>query len=621
MEKENFFTKLRRVATSTVNETASLQTCMERPVAMRTSNSKSNGEVSSAKLVLKEMRFDAQKMKEQVSQQLQDFHSSAESFEEIVDACEGLCDITKQQMEELEGYLEQYGYKKYNGVETQQPKQENKKTKNQEKENVAPEPTSPVAKENSKMSTDSVLCTPPRAQSAAPPVDPNRTPQLADFGISQWTMDRMSNLGLHDANNQDLKMTDFAAPQAPSAIPNYMYPTTTPQHTQKPGMRTPFTNRTILVTPGMFGNQVIPTETPTQFIDTKSYLVDSPIPPVLMSSIKKSIPTTSDLRVSSRRDMEVGSESSVPIKFTAWSEYSSLPAPPFQHLAPSLPAEVTPPMPECLTKPFTQAPMPSEPTRLAEKFTTAPTLPSEPVQLAQKFSINAMPSEPMSLVDKFVHRGDLPQEPKLLRQQFDLESRMTTAPSFGPVAGLPSHPITPKHQRLNTLADKEEMPQTPELTMTYQRFVDVNAYTSGVKSHIPAAPIEGAPQVPSNDPQPPVLQSSYQQDHVQSPLMPRETPNKKSLGYTIPPVTEVEFSQVLPYLQRLIPMEVFNQHLELLNVILAEKQDASFISEVEMQMLQLGKKTKSFTLLLAKLKRLYLGKKPGSTEPVYYIPK
>ena len=60
---------------------------------------------------------------EQVSQQLQDFHSSAESFEEIVDACEGLCDITKQQMEELEGYLEQYGYKKYNGVETQQPKQ------------------------------------------------------------------------------------------------------------------------------------------------------------------------------------------------------------------------------------------------------------------------------------------------------------------------------------------------------------------------------------------------------------------------------------------------------------------------------------------------------------------
>ena len=63
MEKENFFTKLRRVATSTVNETASLKTCMERPVAMRTSNSKSNGEVSSAKLVLKEMRFDAQKMK------------------------------------------------------------------------------------------------------------------------------------------------------------------------------------------------------------------------------------------------------------------------------------------------------------------------------------------------------------------------------------------------------------------------------------------------------------------------------------------------------------------------------------------------------------------------------
>ena len=112
-------------------------------------------------------------------------------------------------------------------------------------------------------------------------------------------------------------------------------------------------------------------------------------------------------------------------------QYSSLPAPPFQHLAPSLPAEVTPPMPECLTKPYTQAPMPSEPTRLAEKFTTAPTLPSEPVQLAQKFSVNAMPSEPMSLVDKFVHRDDLPQEPQLLRQQFDLESRMTTAPSFG----------------------------------------------------------------------------------------------------------------------------------------------------------------------------------------------
>ena len=58
--------------------------------------------------------------------------------------------------------------------------------------------------------------------------------------------------------------------------------------------------------------------------DTKSYLVDSPIPPVLMSSIKKSIPTTSDLRVSSRRDMEVGSESSVPIKFTAWSEVSEI---------------------------------------------------------------------------------------------------------------------------------------------------------------------------------------------------------------------------------------------------------------------------------------------------------
>ena len=64
MEKENFFTKFRRVATSTESETARLKMCMEKPAAVRTvSNHQEGG--SSARLVLKEMQVDAQKMKVQ----------------------------------------------------------------------------------------------------------------------------------------------------------------------------------------------------------------------------------------------------------------------------------------------------------------------------------------------------------------------------------------------------------------------------------------------------------------------------------------------------------------------------------------------------------------------------
>ena len=112
-------------------------------------------------------------------------------------------------------------------------------------------------------------------------------------------------------------------------------------------------------------------------------------------------------------------------------QYTSLPAPPVQHHVPSVSAEVTPPMPPCLASQANQAPMPTEPTRLVEKFTTATSLPCEPVQLAEKLSTNTMPAAPMSLADRFARHEESPTEPMQLMQKFGMDNKMPAAPSFG----------------------------------------------------------------------------------------------------------------------------------------------------------------------------------------------
>ena len=55
-------------------------------------------------------------------------------------------------------------------------------------------------------------------------------------------------------------------------------------------------------------------------LDTKSYLQDSPVPPILMSSVKEAKPTTSDLRVTSRRGMETASPEPEAPTVTAWAK-------------------------------------------------------------------------------------------------------------------------------------------------------------------------------------------------------------------------------------------------------------------------------------------------------------
>ncbi|XP_038078858.1 spindle and kinetochore-associated protein 3-like [Patiria miniata] len=607
MEKENFFTKLRRVATSTEGETARLKACMEKPAAVRSASSQDG----SARLVLKEMQYDAQKMKEKVHQQLKELHVSSESFEETLDACEGLCEITKQQVTDLEMYLEQYGYKPYNSVEKLQSQQDKKKK--QSKENVTPEP-SPETTKDCHSTEEKIPSTPPKDPSSAPPVDPNKTPQLADFGLSQWTIDRLAHVGLN-GNPQDMKTVNFTGYQygsIPSAIPSYMYPST-PQQYQKHLQLTPFTNRTILVTPGMFGSRSIPTETPQQFIDTKSYLLDSPVPPVLLST-KKVKPMTSDLRVTSRRDADMASPEPEPPTVTAWAEYVPLPAPPTQLHAPPDSADVTPPMPPCLATQATQVPMPAEPARLTERFNSAPTLPCEPVQLYQQFSANEMPTEPVQLAEKFGSENNIQPEPQFLQVS-------------GAGNGQPSQTTTPKgHQRLAALAGEPEMPQTPELTMTYQRFVDIKPVS-----------VEPAPQLPADSipephvydshgdvPRTPVLQSAFNETQATKPSQatkPNQTSAVNCVDCSIAPVTDAEFGQVADYLQRLFPIDVINQKLADINAMLSQKQDGSFLSEKDMQALSLGSKTKAFALLLAKLRRLTMGKKPGSGEPVFYVIK
>ncbi|XP_022082063.1 formin-like protein 6 [Acanthaster planci] len=637
MEKENFFTKLRRVATSTESETTRLKMCMEKPAAVRTASSSNyhhgqEGSLASSRLVLKEMQFDAQKMKEKVNQQLKELSTSSDSFEEIVDACQGLCEVTQQQLTDLETHLAQYGYKKYHRKETQHVQQG--KTQKQDKENTAPE-THPETVKDTSSTEEKIPSTPTKVPSSAPPVDPNKTPQLADFGISQWTIDRLAHVGLN-GTPQDLKTGGFPGSQygsVTSAIPSHVYPSTPQQQSQKPWQRTPFTNRTILVTPGLFGDQTIPTETPQQFIDSKSYLLDSPVPPVLMST-QKSWPITSDLRVTSRRNNDVISPEPEPPTVTMWAEHIPLPAPPTQLHVPPNSADTTPPMPLCLASQATQAPMPAEPACLVDRFTSEPLLPCEPVQLYHQFSTNKMPTEPIQLTEKFARPSEPPAEPVQLAERFGSEFHLPQEPQVlngsllpaGSGGGQPSQPATPKgHQRLATLAMEHEMPQTPELTVTHQRFLEIKPTSGEPVSQPPRVSADSIPfPTLSNShddvPKPPVLQSMYSENQVtKAGLEAQQTSVANGSKYSVTPVTDAEFGQVADYLQRLFPLDVINQKVADINAMLAQNKGVSFLNEADMQGLQLGSKTRAFSLLLAKLRRLSMGKKPDSGEMVFYV--
>ncbi|XP_072033269.1 uncharacterized protein [Amphiura filiformis] len=762
MERESFWTKLRRLGTTVENETARLEENMKKPIGLRSSG-KSNRKPS--QLIFKEMRQEAQNVKKDAQQTLHTMKSESQDFQTILKAVKSLFEVQKIQIQEYEDYLEQYGYVPYKEYQRQQQQANkqtsSKKAKANDKENIPQELKSDddvlTGGKNEAVSAvvlqerNDVLATPPKTNQQESDTDKeagSKTPQLSDFGLSQATMDRLAMMKMPKSTTYTAGQPGVAAVSARmQATPVRSDRTFNITNAPFPPMTTPlnqpdipFSMDTVRVTPGIFGNRYIPSNTPEHFIDKalpNPDMEDSPVPPIL-STVKKwpksshmalPPPPTFDDDINGRTttpDLPEPPEMTV-----AWSEFIHVPAaaPQFQP-NPSCTSDVTPPMPVFQTCTLPASTMPAAPTRLATKYESN-TMPEAPVQLASQVQHGAeMPSRPVLLADKLGIATIMPQEPVQLasqipsndgtppppvlltqrfgashyipsqlsqqsltsipqttsvpptatpqhplpmtmnQQQHQYQAAMATSnipkavgglpPSAGGLApsasglppsasglppsagglplaagglppsagglppaagGLPLSGVTPQKpasvMRLQDVYD--EMPKTPELTMSYKRFVDV--------AHV--ATVQPTPQEHSGQQQQgPVGADGHQQQgpvgagghQQQGPVGTGQSQdNQRTRPCQIALITPEEFSGQQDYLRRILPLNVINTHIDTLNQILQCKQDSSYITEEETKIVDLGPQLKVMLLLLSKLERWKKGKSPVTNETAFFI--
>nr|XP_014348044.1 PREDICTED: spindle and kinetochore-associated protein 3 isoform X2 [Latimeria chalumnae] len=171
----NFFNKLRVLADSLEKETKHLEQAFNN-------RDEDACEDEAPMRVLHEMHSDISTLKASVRTHLSNMQAEKNEIKEFVKACSLLKQRTMADLEQIEEYFQKYGYEPLIKKSTESvPEMQEEKAKNHEP-NTGEEENPLHSEENQK---DKPKASTP---SEKPPLprDPLRTPQLSDFGLSQY---------------------------------------------------------------------------------------------------------------------------------------------------------------------------------------------------------------------------------------------------------------------------------------------------------------------------------------------------------------------------------------------------------------------------------------------------
>ncbi|XP_013413914.1 uncharacterized protein LOC106176196 [Lingula anatina] len=601
-KKQDFFTQLRRLAATTEKERDVLQAMIKKPKGDRC------GDGTSAVFVLKEMQKNVRDIKIQTQSTYNSLRAS--SFRHLLHACQEVIQQQQQRLGEVEAYLQQYGYnpcvaqqvsgvnsgEKEHSVMAEQPVMTEQKIPTSNGENNVSDHSqsedteyplkgkhyfttyhctvkliSKVKQSNIFFNIDIQPSTPPESHRPKPPSCGDKTPSLADFGLSEVTLNVLANIG-DDAARVGQKLGNDMVFKVPEKI-NYtrnpkqeLFPETPDHKSRHPEqfVPTPFDTHGITVTPGILPHCNMNAMTPETPLNKKgtNYLngdaEDSPCPPILHTPGMKQIRTKPSLPKSPvLQSLKTGSvESPVP------------------------PVLKTPGVKQIKKGMF-------------QEKTNSDSLGDMQVPSAPEL--------------QSLNPEDLP-EPEAPELTMKFEEYQQFYEDFT----RPLNPLTAQDvQKLSApVADKgyDQIPtRDTALVQIKATETDKNGF-----------------QQDWDMPQPPVLSMKYtfnSTEELQENIPPRENSNKTCPGMAM--ISEDEYASLQDYLQRQLPLKLINNTLQKINDICQKKMSAGHkgqIYESELRdNIDLGPKTKSMLLLLVKLHRLQTRARNSLTDPIYEI--
>ncbi|PIK58408.1 putative actin cytoskeleton-regulatory complex protein PAN1 [Apostichopus japonicus] len=349
MDQENLFSRLRRLANKVENESNLFQERMQKPPDQRVASD------ATANNILKEMQYDVHRLKNDASKELTK-QKEANSFQDVLAACDNLVRVNQRQASSLKEYLIQYGYQPINQETKLTTK---KKSSSDDKENALGDDVAAVGDDQVQ---NKGPCTPPKDEASSSKVDGDKTPKMEDFGLS---MNRVNIFLKKDGPTSSQKNADVPDPER----------------------YTPFEATAVYQHSGN-----------SNFNDSELNLSNEPQAP-LLSSRKQHPHISQNLYLQHGDHSRCDSVEPQSPNITSWflQEPSK---PPVQPVI-SLQAEpFTPPTPDCQATEMLSV-MPEEPMR--SMVTAEKTEPKEPVQNYPKVE-NITPELPPCLSD---YRGNL----------------------------------------------------------------------------------------------------------------------------------------------------------------------------------------------------------------------
>ncbi|XP_071506764.1 uncharacterized protein [Diadema antillarum] len=613
MESSGVFDKLRRIARTVQNESKLAQERMSRPASLRSSG-------DSARPVLRRMQADAYKLKVGAMNAYSSLTPAGE-FSDLLEACSQLCDAYQTKVNKLEDYLFQYGYKAQPSAKGSQGKKTTAGDKCK---------TSSVVQLESKQSPDledikeNIPNTPPKNQELAASIQEAKggTPRLEDYGLSRATMEMLSRNKLQGPpgsrptsalggdSGGDIPLNSTYTKREPLSSVTPMRPSSQPGSCPFTPLGVTTTPARVTVTPGLFGGSELPNETPTQFIDMVAQRPGKPSVDV-KGPAAKSLQFTTSTRTAS-------SSSSILDAFPSHlsennAQFGTPPAPELTARWAFTSVTMTPSQPECIPGARGDPSMPKMPVfdNQRPNMDTPPT--PEMTTRWESRSNSAMPQAPERLTTQVPHV--LMEEPVRLTTRLpnhtpEEPQRLTSCSSEAPPSA-DAAPTTPPGLGRSKAFDfskflSDDMPKTPELTMSYSRYVDPSSKPTKLTSE-PTMPAVSQKSSLSHEPVPSLESKMEVSNHISCP--------------TLSSVVQGEFQGQSDYMRRILPLELINHTVTRINAVLREKAmqgQGVFLTDADVQQLDLGPKSKAMLLLLIKLQRLTTSKIPGTLEAAYY---
>lgn len=168
---DNFFKKLRKIARHVEHSVEDLKKSSE-------SEHGTQSHMNVAKKLL-DLRKDVKKLKVDGTKTLENLYRDGNEHSAIINLCNSLIDKQRKRLESIEAFYQQYGYIKKD-MKPETHIEEKKEAKKKEEEEV----------DSEEKVDDKSVKTPPHKENVKPKV--YRTPKLEDFGLSQFTLDRLA---------------------------------------------------------------------------------------------------------------------------------------------------------------------------------------------------------------------------------------------------------------------------------------------------------------------------------------------------------------------------------------------------------------------------------------------